>query len=401
MTVWVCPGRMKLDAEGTYECSVTGLIFDVTKAVTINYSLLSWSKYAGLVEPPWVVGGPLFDVRCEAPSALTSIAFPHSLCLGGESCDAGGRAGPRCMCWRCHHVSPQMAAPIRPSRCCTSRVQVRPSSHPWTSRPRTCGGWSARCPLSGRSSAARSPCSTMVLSSSTRPSMTTPPCCSGSTWRRTTTPSSRLGSSWQVFSHRRLSVKGRIWYVSSCVGPPACWHVAMKSMKSENTSETCLPSKWGWGSSPEGSGHGLKLLELKECLDTGLRYRVWICVVICRTRSWTRLSLWVQGDILGKVTELRACTTCPLTNPFIDQHGKGQQLIALTSIWVVKPFWFHSCSVILFFLRNLRYPHKLCAQYGAFCKVCWVAFCRDGWRRTQGAMRSTVGCEYKFLYWQE
>ncbi|XP_040561841.1 NACHT, LRR and PYD domains-containing protein 1a allele 5 isoform X8 [Gallus gallus] len=73
---------MKLDAEGTYECSVTGLIFDVTKAVTINYSLLSWSKYAGLVEPPWVVGGPLFDVRCEAPSALTSIAFPHSLCLG-------------------------------------------------------------------------------------------------------------------------------------------------------------------------------------------------------------------------------------------------------------------------------------------------------------------------------
>lgn len=98
MTVWVCPGRMKLDAEGTYECSVTGLIFDVTKAVTINYSLLSWSKYAGLVEPPWVVGGPLFDVRCEAPSALTSIAFPHSLCLGGESCDAGGRAVPRCMC---------------------------------------------------------------------------------------------------------------------------------------------------------------------------------------------------------------------------------------------------------------------------------------------------------------
>ncbi|XP_010715286.1 caspase recruitment domain-containing protein 8-like [Meleagris gallopavo] len=73
---------MKLDAEGTYECSVTGLIFEVNKAVTINYSLLSWSKYAGLVKAPWVVGGPLFDVRCEAPSALTSIAFPHSLCLG-------------------------------------------------------------------------------------------------------------------------------------------------------------------------------------------------------------------------------------------------------------------------------------------------------------------------------
>ncbi|OXB69713.1 UNVERIFIED_CONTAM: hypothetical protein H355_006114 [Colinus virginianus] len=84
---------MKLDAEGTYECSVTGLIFEVTKAVTINYSLLSWSKYAGLVEPPWVVGGPLFDVRCELPSALTSIAFPHSLCLGGEYRHAVGTHG--------------------------------------------------------------------------------------------------------------------------------------------------------------------------------------------------------------------------------------------------------------------------------------------------------------------
>lgn len=56
----------------------------MTEAVTISYSLLSWSKYAGLVKPPWVVGGPLFDVHCKAASALTSIAFPHSLCLGGE-----------------------------------------------------------------------------------------------------------------------------------------------------------------------------------------------------------------------------------------------------------------------------------------------------------------------------
>uniref|UniRef100_A0A8B9DAH7 Caspase recruitment domain-containing protein 8 n=1 Tax=Anser cygnoides TaxID=8845 RepID=A0A8B9DAH7_ANSCY len=77
---------LKLDADGTYQCSVTGLIFEVTEAVTISYSLLSWSKYAGLVKPPWVVGGPLFDVHCKAASALTSIAFPHSLCLGdGDS----------------------------------------------------------------------------------------------------------------------------------------------------------------------------------------------------------------------------------------------------------------------------------------------------------------------------
>ncbi|NWX09758.1 CARD8 protein, partial [Caloenas nicobarica] len=74
---------MQLDAEGTYRCSLTGLIFEVTGAVKITYSLLSWSKYANLVEKPWIVGGPLFDVRCNPAPALTSIQFPHSLCLGG------------------------------------------------------------------------------------------------------------------------------------------------------------------------------------------------------------------------------------------------------------------------------------------------------------------------------
>ncbi|KFP69914.1 Caspase recruitment domain-containing protein 8, partial [Acanthisitta chloris] len=74
---------MQLDAEGTYQCSLTGLIFEVTGAVKIMYSLLSWSKYANLVEKPWIVGGPLFDVCCDSAPALTSIQFPHSLCLGG------------------------------------------------------------------------------------------------------------------------------------------------------------------------------------------------------------------------------------------------------------------------------------------------------------------------------
>ncbi|XP_068056282.1 caspase recruitment domain-containing protein 8 isoform X2 [Anomalospiza imberbis] len=73
---------VQLDAEGSYQCSLTGLIFEVTGAARITYSLLSWSKYAQLVEKPWIVGGPLFDVRCSAPAALLSIQFPHCLCLG-------------------------------------------------------------------------------------------------------------------------------------------------------------------------------------------------------------------------------------------------------------------------------------------------------------------------------
>ncbi|XP_041261786.1 caspase recruitment domain-containing protein 8 isoform X1 [Onychostruthus taczanowskii] len=76
--------RARLDAEGSYRCSSTGLIFEVTAAAGITYSLLSWSKYAALVEKPWIVGGPLFDVRCSEPGALLSIQFPHCLCLGGH-----------------------------------------------------------------------------------------------------------------------------------------------------------------------------------------------------------------------------------------------------------------------------------------------------------------------------
>ncbi|NWW82237.1 CARD8 protein, partial [Climacteris rufus] len=74
---------LRLASEGSYQCSITGLIFEVTAAANITYSLLSWSKYASLVEKPWMVGGPLFDVRCDSAPALSSIQFPHCLCLGG------------------------------------------------------------------------------------------------------------------------------------------------------------------------------------------------------------------------------------------------------------------------------------------------------------------------------
>ncbi|CAM4716193.1 unnamed protein product [Lepidochelys kempii] len=78
---------LKLEAEGTYQCTVTGLIFDVTKAAVIKYSVLSWSKYADYVKKPWIVGGPIFDVSCDSTSVLTSIQFPHSLSLNDHESD--------------------------------------------------------------------------------------------------------------------------------------------------------------------------------------------------------------------------------------------------------------------------------------------------------------------------
>ncbi|XP_068020372.1 caspase recruitment domain-containing protein 8 [Melanerpes formicivorus] len=92
---------LQLDGEGTYQCSITGLIFEVTGAVKITYCLLSWSKYASLVKKPWIVGGPLFDVRCDLASALSSIQFPHSLCLADHG------AG---MAFKVLHIKGQEAA---------------------------------------------------------------------------------------------------------------------------------------------------------------------------------------------------------------------------------------------------------------------------------------------------
>ncbi|XP_061490474.1 uncharacterized protein LOC133388530 isoform X2 [Rhineura floridana] len=78
---------LKLDTEGIYQCTITGLIFEVTEAAVIEYSLLSWTKYAAYVKEPWIVVGPIFDVKCASPSVLTSIQFPHALCLNDNFSD--------------------------------------------------------------------------------------------------------------------------------------------------------------------------------------------------------------------------------------------------------------------------------------------------------------------------
>ncbi|KAH0624116.1 hypothetical protein JD844_007508 [Phrynosoma platyrhinos] len=79
--------KLKLDGEGVYQCTITGLIFEVTKAAIIEYSLLSWTKYAGYIKEPWIIVGPIFDVKCTTPSVLTSIQFPHTLCLNDHLTD--------------------------------------------------------------------------------------------------------------------------------------------------------------------------------------------------------------------------------------------------------------------------------------------------------------------------
>ncbi|XP_029473236.1 caspase recruitment domain-containing protein 8 [Rhinatrema bivittatum] len=75
-----------IDGEGIYQCSITGLIFEVSKKVHIKYSVMSWSKFADYLKKTWIVGGPIFDIQCD-PAILKSIQFPHSLCLHDNKFD--------------------------------------------------------------------------------------------------------------------------------------------------------------------------------------------------------------------------------------------------------------------------------------------------------------------------
>lgn len=85
---WLCACfRVQLEGEGTYECSVTGLVFEASERVLLQYSVLSWSKFSVFLRDSWKFAGPIFNVDTvnKDASVLKSIQFPHSICLAGEN----------------------------------------------------------------------------------------------------------------------------------------------------------------------------------------------------------------------------------------------------------------------------------------------------------------------------
>lgn len=75
--------QVQLEAEGTYQCSLTGLVFEASERVLVRYSVLSWSKFGSFLRDSWKFAGPIFNVDTvnKEASVLKSIQFPHSLCL--------------------------------------------------------------------------------------------------------------------------------------------------------------------------------------------------------------------------------------------------------------------------------------------------------------------------------
>ena len=88
MCVCVCVCvRVQLEGEGTYECSATGLVFEVSEQALVRYSVLSWFQFSEFLQDSWRPAGSIYDVDVvnKDPSVLKFIHFPHSLCLAGKN----------------------------------------------------------------------------------------------------------------------------------------------------------------------------------------------------------------------------------------------------------------------------------------------------------------------------
>ncbi|CAM5160853.1 unnamed protein product, partial [Eretmochelys imbricata] len=78
--------RAHIPSAGSFHCSETGLGFEVSTAVTVEYEYGSWAEsLSPSARQEWMVAGPLFHIRAE-PDTVRAVHLPHFVCLadGGD-----------------------------------------------------------------------------------------------------------------------------------------------------------------------------------------------------------------------------------------------------------------------------------------------------------------------------
>ncbi|XP_053862868.1 caspase recruitment domain-containing protein 8-like isoform X2 [Malaclemys terrapin pileata] len=78
--------RARIPSAGSFRCSETGLGFEVSAAVTVEYEYGSWAEsLSPSARQEWMVAGPLFHIRAE-PDTVRAVHLPHFVCLadGGD-----------------------------------------------------------------------------------------------------------------------------------------------------------------------------------------------------------------------------------------------------------------------------------------------------------------------------
>ncbi|CAM5160868.1 unnamed protein product [Eretmochelys imbricata] len=75
--------RAHIPSAGSFHCSETGLGFEVSTAVTVDYEYGSWAEsLSPSARQEWMVAGPLFHIRAE-PDTVRAVHLPHFVCLAG------------------------------------------------------------------------------------------------------------------------------------------------------------------------------------------------------------------------------------------------------------------------------------------------------------------------------
>ncbi|XP_039361267.1 caspase recruitment domain-containing protein 8-like [Mauremys reevesii] len=73
--------RARIPSAGSFRCSKTGLGFEVSAAVTVEYEYGSWAEsLSPSARQEWMVAGPLFHIRAE-PDTVRAVHLPHFVCL--------------------------------------------------------------------------------------------------------------------------------------------------------------------------------------------------------------------------------------------------------------------------------------------------------------------------------
>ncbi|KAM3927271.1 uncharacterized protein RB166_010016 isoform 2-T4 [Leptodactylus fuscus] len=79
--------RLSMTSPGLFRCSDSGIQFQVTQPVTIEYEVDSWSNYTEILQNlrgGYEIIGPLFNVKSRLePNMVSTVYLPHCLCVGG------------------------------------------------------------------------------------------------------------------------------------------------------------------------------------------------------------------------------------------------------------------------------------------------------------------------------
>lgn len=82
LSSFLFPHRFKCPGSGLFQCSLTGLVFDMTQEVEVLYRIIQWDQNI-LQSIGKTAAGPLFEIKgCE--DAIRQLHFPHCETDEGE-----------------------------------------------------------------------------------------------------------------------------------------------------------------------------------------------------------------------------------------------------------------------------------------------------------------------------